>query len=169
MKVQKNLVGLSLLIRTLVLVLPLILTSPVWAEDEPEEEETVAAEGEEQADAAEGEEKASSIYLPLKPPFVVNYGNNEGALASRLHYLKAELTVRVGTPKDVNSIRHHMPYIRNQLIMLFSKQTQESLETQEGKELLRQKAHAAIYDLVMAEEGELDLIGVYFNQLILQN
>lgn len=153
MKVQKN------LFRLMLLVLPLVMGTPAWAEDEAEPETEAGQEG-----VAE----PSSIYLPLKPPFVVNYGNPEGGLG-RLHYLKAELTVRVGGPKDVNSIRHHMPYIRNELILLFSKQTQESLETQEGKELLRQKAFQAIQDLVVAEDGELDLIGVYFNQLILQN
>lgn len=169
MKVQKSLVRLMLL------VLPLMLLSPPGWGQEEEVTQEVAEETTEEAPEEEGEQP-SSIYLPLKPPFVVNYGggsgeNNSGKniINGRLHYLKAELTVRVGSAQDVNSIRHHMPYIRNQLILLFSKQTQESLETQEGKELLRQKAFTAIQELIVAEDGELDLIGVYFNQFIIQN
>lgn len=104
-----------------------------------------------------------AIYIPLKPPFVVNYGG-----VGRLRYLKAELSVRVMSSTGANSIRHHMPYIRNQLILLFSKQTEETLDTQEGKEMLRQEALQAIHGILEEEDGESELVDVYFNQLVLQ-
>mgnify|MGYP003683548023 CR=1 FL=1 len=104
-----------------------------------------------------------AIYIPLKPPFVVNYGG-----VGRLRYLKAELSVRVASSTGANSIRHHMPYIRNQLILLFSKQTEETLDTQEGKEMLRQEALQAIHGILEEEDGESELVDVYFNQLVLQ-
>lgn len=108
--------------------------------------------------------RPQAIYMPLDPAFVVNYGG-----PGRLHFLKAAVTVRVATDKDAAAIRYHMPYIRNQLIMLFGQQTHEVLQTLEGKELLRQAVFDAIHQLVTEEEGELNLVGVYFNQLILQN
>ncbi len=104
-----------------------------------------------------------AIYIPLKPPFVVNYGG-----VGRLRYLKAELSVRVASSVGANSIRHHMPYIRNQLILLFSKQTEQTLDTQEGKEMLRQEALQAIHGILEEEDGESELVDVYFNQLVLQ-
>lgn len=121
-----------------------------------------------QASAATTEDpeavRPQAIYLPLEPAFVVNYGG-----PGRLHFLKAAVTVRVASDKDAEAIRYHMPYIRNQLIMLFAEQTHEVLQTVEGKEQLRQAAFDAIQQLVIAEEGELNLVGVYFNQFILQN
>ncbi|MAZ86022.1 MAG: flagellar basal body rod protein [Cellvibrionaceae bacterium] len=133
----------------LLLLLAAICLSPSsWAQDE-EEGETAPA--------------ARAIYIPLKPPFVVNYGG-----VGRLRYLKAELSVRVASATGANSIRHHMPYIRNQLILLFSKQTEETLDTQEGKEMLRQEALQAIHAILEEEDGESELIDVYFNQLVLQ-
>ncbi len=104
-----------------------------------------------------------AIYLPLKPAFVVNYGGR-----GRLHYLKAEVSVRVASPRGANAVRHHMPYIRNQLILLFSRQGEENLDSQEGKELLRQETHAAIEEILLAEEGVSELVEVYFSQLVIQ-
>ena len=126
----------------------LILTaaSSAWAQDE----EAAAA-------------PARAIYIPLKPPFVVNYGGR-----GRLRYLKAELSVRVASAGGANSIRHHMPYIRNQLILLFSKQSEQTLDTQEGKEMLRQEALQAIHEILEEEDGESELVDLYFNQLVLQ-
>ncbi len=134
----------------LLLLLAVVCLSPTnsWAQDE---------EGGEAAPAPR------AIYIPLKPPFVVNYGG-----VGRLRYLKAELSVRVASSVGANSIRHHMPYIRNQLILLFSKQTEETLDTQEGKEMLRQEALQEIHAILEEEDGESELIDVYFNQLVLQ-
>ena len=106
---------------------------------------------------------ARAIYIPLKPPFVVNYGGR-----GRLRYLKAELSVRVASASGANSIRHHMPYIRNQIILLFSKQSEQTLDTQEGKEMLRQEALQAIHEILEEEDGESELVDLYFNQLVLQ-
>ena len=121
------------------------------------------------AQEEEGEEgeaapvKTRAIYIPLKPPFVVNYGG-----VGRLRYLKAEVSVRVSSASGATSIRHHMPYIRNELILLFSKQDEQTLDTIEGKEILRQEALAAVDNILMTEDGESDLVDLYFNQLVLQ-
>lgn len=104
-----------------------------------------------------------AIYIPLKPPFVVNYGGK-----GRLKYMKASLSVRVAHSRAANSVRHHMPYIRNNLILLFSRQTEEALDSQEGKELLRQEAMAEIQSILETEDGESGLLDVFFNQLVVQ-
>ncbi len=112
--------------------------------------------------------KSRPIYLPLKPPFVVNYGGQ-----GRLKYLKAELSVRVKDSNAANSIRHHMPFIRNNLVLLFSKQSDVDIDTQEGKELLRQAALEEIRAIVLAEDGERDdggsgIVDLYFNNFVIQ-
>ena len=118
------------------------------------------------AQEEEGEEGAvvqRAIYIPIKPAFVVNYGGK-----GRLRYLKAELSVRVAGSLAANSIRHHMPYIRNNLILLFSRQMEENLDNQEGKELLRQEALLEITNILVEEEGESSVVDLYFNQLVIQ-
>ncbi|MBR9912181.1 MAG: flagellar basal body rod protein [Gammaproteobacteria bacterium] len=104
-----------------------------------------------------------AIYIPLKPPFVVNYGG-----PGRLRYMKVEVSVRLANPGAANSIRHHMPYIRNDLILLFSRQNEETLDTVEGKEQLRQQAKAAVERILKEEDDEDGLMDLYFNQMVLQ-
>src|SRR5690606_26884327 len=64
-----------------------------------------------------------SPYIPLDPPFVVNYGSGAG----KIKFLKAELSVRADDPATANAVRHHMPLIRNGLILLLSSQTDETI------------------------------------------
>lgn len=107
------------------------------------------------------DEKA--IYIPLKPPFVVNYGG-----VGRLKYLKAELSVRVNSTEAANSVRHHLPYIRNNLVLLFSKQSDADLDSQAGKEALRQQALAEIIAIVEVEDGETGIVDLYFENFVVQ-
>lgn len=128
-------------------------SSILWAQEE-ESEEGVEAEGLDQPKAA--------IYLPIKPQFVVNYGGG-----TRLKYLKTMVTVRVDSSEAASSVRHHMPYIRNNLVLLFASQTDETLSSQEGKEAMRQAALGVIREL-LGREDELppeDIIDVLFNSL----
>lgn len=103
-------------------------------------------------------------YIPLAPPFVVNYGG-----VGRLKYLKAEISVRVDDPAAAHAVRHHMPLIRNNLVMLFSRQSEEDVKTQDGKERLRQTALAEINALIAAEDGAgINVADLFFNNLIIQ-
>lgn len=118
-----------------------------------------------QDDSAEdgaGTEKPA-IYLPLKPSFVVNYGNGE-----RLKYLKADVTVRLDNTAAANSVRHHLPFIRNNLVMLFASQTDEGVTSQAGKEALRAEALRQIKDIILKEDDIEGVVDVYFNRLIVQ-
>ena len=111
----------------------------------------------------EAEALPSAAYVPLKPPFVVNYGGQ-----GKLKYLKAEISLRVTSPLDAKPIRHHMPYIRNNLILLFARQTEETLDTTEGKELLRQAALEEINNVLIEEEGETPVVDLFFSQFVIQ-
>ena len=86
-----------------------------------------------QAAASAGEDAIT--YVQLEPAFVVNYGG-EG----RLKYLKTDITLVTngGLAEDV--VKQHLPLLRNQLMMLLSRQTDESVTTNEGKERLRKEA-----------------------------
>jgi len=136
------------------LMLVMAVSQFSWAQDE-------------EAEDAEGEPaKARPIYIPLKPPFVVNYGGK-----GKLKYLKAELSVRIASNKEASFVRHHMPMIRNNIVLLFSRQNDEDIDTQEGKELLRLAALEEIRSIVMAEEGEENgpgIVDLYFNNFVIQ-
>lgn len=96
-----------------------------------------------QEEGAEGE-----LYIPLSEPLVVNYGG-----PGRLKYLRAEISLRVGDSSDAAVIRHHMPLIRHKLVMLFSRQGEETVNTQAGREQLRQMALTETNEALAQEEG----------------
>ena len=104
-----------------------------------------------------------AIYLPIKPAFIVNYGG-EG----RLRYIKAEVTARLANAEAASAVRHHLPYIRNNLVRLFASQTDETIESQEGKEALRTEALKEIQKVIMDEEGIEGVEDVLFTSLIIQ-
>lgn len=108
-----------------------------------------------------------AVYIPIKPPFVVNYGGSTAG-TGRLHFMRAEVTLRVEDAEGGNSVRHHMPYIRNNLVLLFSAQPEETFDTQEGKEMLRQQALAEVAKVLEQEEGKNGVTDLYFNQLVVQ-
>ena len=75
-------------------------------------------------------------YLAIKPPLVVNYG----AGGNRVRYIKAEISMRVEDLKAAQEVSHHMPVVRDTLIMLFSSMTDEQVGSGQGKEEMRQEA-----------------------------
>lgn len=132
---------------TLSLLVSILIALPTYAEDEEPE-------------AA----KTSALYIPLLPPFVVNYGG-----VGRLRYLKAEMTVRVNAISAAQSVRHHMPAIRDKIVTLLSKQEELVIDTQEGKEQLRQDALKEIRTVIELEQGtESGVVDLFFDNFIVQ-
>lgn len=74
-------------------------------------------------------------YLPIKPPLIVNYGGEE-----KVKYVKAEISLRVEDAHSAEEVSHHMPLIRDTLIILLSSMTDEDLGSGEGKEKMREEA-----------------------------
>lgn len=146
----------------LIIFMAMGVWQPVYAEDKPEETEEASEDG---GDGEEGEGTAPStaIYLPIKPAFVVNYGG-----AGRLKYLKTEMSIRLADSAAANAARHHLPYIRNNLVLLFASQTDESLESQHGKEQLRQQALEEVRTILREEDQQDGVVDIYFNSFILQ-
>lgn len=123
------------------------LSSPVFAADEETEEEALD----------------SAIYVPLAPPFVVNYGGG-----GRLKYLKTEISVRAADVQTSAAITHHMPLIRNAMVLLLSRQTDEDIDSQAGVENLLITARDEIIALLKAEQTEHKVVEVYFNSFVVQ-
>jgi flagellar basal body-associated protein FliL len=91
--------------------------------------------------ASEGGEsfKEGVNYIAIKPPLVVNYGG-----PGRVKYIKAELSLRTEDAHSAEEVSHHMPLIRDTLIMLISSVTDEQMASGEGKEKMRLEALAKI-------------------------
>ncbi|MFV0454185.1 MAG: flagellar basal body-associated protein FliL [Pseudomonas sp.] len=114
------------------------------------------------AEKAEGE-ALKPIYYALVPALVGNYGSN-----GKLKYYKADVALRIGSPVAEERVKHHEPLIRNQLVMLFSQQSDATLGSVEAKEALRQEALRQVQAVLNQEEGQPLVDDLLFNNLIIQ-
>jgi flagellar FliL protein len=102
-------------------------------------------------------------YIDMKPSFVTNYGGT-GAI----HFLKADIALRVGSGEAAKAVNHHMPQLRHALVMLLSRQEEATLSSLEGKEQLRQEALAAVQQVLETEQGRSGVQDLLFTGFILQ-
>ncbi len=106
----------------------------------------------------------AAIYVPVIPAFVVNYGGQ-----GKLKYIKLEVSLRVKDSLSSNSVRHHMPLIRDYLVREFSRLNDVDVDTQQGKELVRVKALDGVKAILAEEEGDsVGITGLYFNNFVVQ-
>lgn len=132
------------------LMLMTISTPPLLAQDEAEETAKPA--------------KVPTTYIELRPAFVANYG---GLPQGRMRYIKADISLRVEAGGE-RAVMHHMPAIRDALLMLLSRQTEDTVSTTSGKEMIRLEALDAVREVILAEEDEHKIRDLLFNSFIVQ-
>ena len=113
-----------------------------------------------------GEEENAApkvAYVSLVPALVGNFGNGP-----KLKFFKADIALRVTGTEAEEKVEHHEPLIRNQLVMLFSQQTEASMADEAAKEKLRQEALKQVQDVLAQEEGKPIVEDLLFNNLIIQ-
>ena len=104
-----------------------------------------------------------ATYFAFDPPFIVNFRDQTHA-----RFLQVEVQVMTTDPLVVDQLKKHMPRIRNDLILLFSSQSYETLSTREGKEKMRDEALFEIRKILKEETGNPGVEALYFTALIMQ-
>ncbi len=119
--------------------------------------------------AEEGEEgappKATTIYVKMEPAFVTNYGSPR---TNKLKYVKAEVTLRVSSAAAEAAISRHMPYLRNEMVMLLSSQTEQSMASGEAQEMVRKEALKGVNRILKTEEETEQVEDLLFTNFIVQ-
>jgi len=156
-------IGVVVLLLGVSVTATLILTGALSGDDE----EVVAEQSKVDNKAGKSEKKKKSKaplnYVPLDPPFVVNFTAD-----TDIRFL--QITVEVGTrdSEAVEQIKEHRPAIRNSLVMLFSSQDPYTLNTREGKEKLRAETLAEIQKVLKEETGNAVVENAYFTSFVMQ-
>lgn len=124
------------------------------------------AAGEEGAEGEGAEVAVVPHYLTLDPPFIVNFMHR-----GSLRYLQLSLDLMYHDELMIEQIKTQMPEIRNDLILLFSNQDFEMLNTLEGKEKLREEVLLAVnnaLEIDPANPGPASEGQVYFTNFVMQ-
>jgi flagellar FliL protein len=108
--------------------------------------------------------KLPSIYVPLDPPFVVNFDSGQGA-----RFLQITVQLMTRAPELAEFIKAHDPVIRNDLLLMFGNQKVEEVSTREGKEKLRESALQAVRKIIGSEGGKAEALeALYFTSFVMQ-
>ena len=113
--------------------------------------------------AEDDDSSGSSVqYVALKPAIITNY------LSKRLSYIKAEITLQVSGKATADAIDRHLPFIRHNLVMLFSRQEEADLATNEGKLKLKADALAEVVSVLESEGESTDIDAILFTSFIVE-
>lgn len=116
------------------------------------------------ASASANEANKEVNYIPVKPSFVTNFISG----GNRLAYLKIDVSIRVELLEHTEPVERHRPQIRDRLLMFFSHQTVESINSPEGRQELRTQALQIVQEVLTEEEGVPMATDLLFDNFIVQ-
>ncbi len=101
-------------------------------------------------------------YIKMKP-FIVTL-----ATRSRPNMLQIDMSASTTDPDAAAAFEQHMPVIRNNLLMLLNAQDIKTLQTNEGKEALREKALETVQEIMKERFGSEGIDEVFFTKFVMQ-
>lgn len=126
-------------------------------------DDSTNAEGGEAAAEEVVQTDGPAIYLELEQPFVVDF-----MVSGRQRYLQLNMTLMSRDQAQVDAVKLHMPLIRNSLVLLFSSQSFDELQTLEGKQALKTAALDSVNQILTQETGLGGIENVLFTNFVMQ-
>ena len=134
-----------------------------------------ASDGEKSDGDGKGAEEAAPVedaampsaavsYFTMKPPFIVNFSGSDG----QSNFLQITVALMVYDDDTIDQIRLHEPYIRNNLVALFSSQADTDFTTAEAKEALRADALKTVQKVMQQQTGTPGVEAVLFTNFVMQ-
>ncbi|MDZ4261784.1 MAG: flagellar basal body-associated FliL family protein [Pseudomonadota bacterium] len=116
-------------------------------------------------EAAKNEEPAKHepIYFAFEKPFVVNFETESG-----LRFLQVGVELMSYDPLAIEAVKTHTPVIKNNIILMFSNQSFESLSNRDGKDKLRDQTLKEIQSVMEKYFGKPGVEEIYFTSFVMQ-
>jgi flagellar FliL protein len=108
-------------------------------------------------------EHRAELYLPLDPPFVVNFRDGDS-----LRYLQVGVTLMSHDPHAIEAAKAADPVIRDALVSLFSNQEYSIISNAAGRQKLQEQALQAVRRIVQARLGQPGIDALYFTSFVMQ-
>lgn len=102
-------------------------------------------------------------YLPLDPPFVVNFKDDQS-----MRFLQVGVSLMSHDAASLAAAKDAEPVIRNALVMLFSSQDYTILSDAVGKQKLQAQALASVRKIVNDRLGRPGVEALYFTSFVMQ-
>ena len=106
---------------------------------------------------------ATAIYHNMRPPYIINY-----LTGAKPRYLQAEFSIMARDAAVIESVILHMPLIRSQIVGFLTEQNFVELQTQEGKEAVRQGIVELINETLTAHNERPGIEAALITNFVLQ-
>lgn len=103
-------------------------------------------------------------YFTLEPDITTNFFTK----GKQLGYIQVHVDIMVADSKDVSIIERHQPLIRDTIIELLGKQTEDKIKSLSGREDIRKTLVKNINDLLLAETGRSIVADLLFTKYMYQ-
>ena len=123
------------------------------------DDETAAAEVSEAAEPS----RDDPSYVDLKPAFTVNLAPEDP-----VGFLQISMQVLTFNDDVAKDLEKHKPLIRNNLLVLFGKQSSAELRAAEGKERLQKSALDTVQTVINQHGSGGEVDNVFFTSFVMQ-
>lgn len=113
-----------------------------------------SADGEEQSTSSSNTSptKSKAFYYSFEEPFVAPMISSD----RRQRFLQISLAIRTENQNIASAVEKHMPLLKNNLNMLFTKQDYQTMQTPEGKLQLQMSAFEVVQAVMDREKMKID-------------
>lgn len=139
----------------------LLLSSMNSSDEELSEIDAALDDSSEEKEAAPSKEAA--IYIPIKPPFVVNF-----QARGKQRFLQVDVSLMSRDSDAINAVQMHMPLVRNALVLLFGSQSFAELQESAGKVALRKATLLEVQKIMEKEIGRPGIEDAFFTSFVMQ-
>ncbi|SHO57212.1 flagellar basal body-associated protein FliL [Vibrio quintilis] len=120
---------------------------------------TIAAFPSHAEDSKDGPKLA---YFTLEPDLTTNYFTK----GKKLGYIQLRIEIMVADSKDLPTVEKHQPLIRDTIVEIMGKQTEDTIKSLSGREDLRKKLVKKLNDLLLPETGRPLIADLLFTKYI---
>ena len=103
-------------------------------------------------------------YFTLEPDLTTNFYTQE----KQLGYIQVRIDIMVANETDLPLIEKHQPLIRDAVIELLGKQTEETIKSLAGREDLRKSLVEELNSILLPETGKTVIADLLFTKYLYQ-
>ncbi|MGC9421282.1 MULTISPECIES: flagellar basal body-associated protein FliL [Vibrio] len=110
------------------------------------------------------ENKPQLAYFTLEPDLTTNFYTK----GKQLGYIQVRIDIMVANNADLPLIELHQPLIRDAVVEMLGKQTEEAIKSLAGRENLRKTLVEQLNDILLPETGRMLIADLLFTKYIYQ-
>ncbi|MGX9418638.1 flagellar basal body-associated protein FliL [Vibrio sp. WJH972] len=117
--------------------------------------------------AADEEENAAApqlAYFTLEPDLTTNFFTK----GKDLGYIQVRIDIMVSNAEDIEQIEQHQPLIRDTVVELLGRQTEDTVKSLAGREDIRKNLVSKLNELLIIETGRPIIADLLFTKYMYQ-